>query len=183
MQSYLKENAYFDNYLQVYAIRISVSMITLFIKKSILRETGLFMEGQQTNHDPDLALRICYRYPKVGYIPRPLAINYFALPNSITQRNVAMVQERIEFINRHFALSKEYGVADDFEACAQMLIIKWLRDMRCESLTSQALELLHTFQGLLPGRFVREMNWTLKWSWMQCLFQGYHKVKRFLRGG
>ena len=124
---FLQENAYFNSYLKAYANRIGVSMITLFVKKSILKETGWFLEGQQTNHDPDLALRICYRYPKVGYIPEPMAINYFRLPGSITQRSSALVHERVDFLNRHLILSQEYGVRADFEPCAKMLLVKWLR--------------------------------------------------------
>ena len=178
---YLKENAYFENYMQVYAAGISVSMITLFIKKTILIQTGLFRVGQQTNHDPDLALRICYRYPKVGYVPRPLATNYFALPGSITRKCAGLVQERIDFLKRHTILSNEHKMGEEWKLCARRLLIKWLRDMQADELRSEAFMLLEPFKSILPRRFLLEITCLLKWPWAQRIWEIHHHTKRRIR--
>jgi glycosyltransferase involved in cell wall biosynthesis len=119
---------FFDDYLLAYAAGAPTSCITIIIRKDILLQVGGFEPGQRWGQDADLALRIAYRYPKIGYLPQPLSINHFGRPDCITVRNRTDIRLRCEFLQRHLELARQAGRGDRFVPCARRLVSRWINE-------------------------------------------------------
>lgn len=174
----------FSDFLDAYAQDIPVHTITMLIRKDALVQVGMFLPGQVLNHDPDVALRLAYHYPGVGYSSEPLAIHYFGRAEGITQRHRRSAEEKTAFLLRHLDLSERFGKRRAFEMCAAALLQKWIRDLLADEPNAQVLEMAKRFRYLLPVRLWIE-------TWLRCRFgrtmspiiDSYFRLKRRFRGG
>ncbi|MEJ5258586.1 MAG: glycosyltransferase family 2 protein [Anaerohalosphaeraceae bacterium] len=180
----LGQGDYFPDFLEAYAQDIPVHTITMLIRRDALMQVGMFLPGQILNHDPDVALRLAYQYPGVGYSPEPLAIHYFGRAEGITQRHWRMAEEKTAFLLRHLDLSARFGKRKAFEICAAALLQKWIRDLLAEEPNAQVLKMTKHFRRFLPVRLRAE-------AWLRCRFprmmppviDWYFKMKNRLRKG
>jgi len=118
------------NYIDAYACGLWMMTSTALIRKEVYWEAGGFLPGQKIHHDTDLALRIAYRYPRVGFSIQPLVYYLEGRPGSITRDTAFDIEERWLFIKKHLALSAEYGYLPQFRRCADALILRWSRNMK-----------------------------------------------------
>jgi SAM-dependent methyltransferase len=119
----------FDDYLLAYAAGAPVVTATLIVRRDILQAVGAFQPGRRWAQDADLALRIAYLHPQVGYLPQPLSIYQAGRGDSITLRNRTDIPLRCEFLQRHLELARLAGRADGFTPCAQRLVSRWIHEI------------------------------------------------------
>ena len=151
---------YFDDYLFAYWHGFFASTITLMIQRQVFDAVGLFEPGMKRAQDNDLWFRIAYQYPRIGYLPEPLAIYHLDTPASSTKINDS-VEFMITLVRRHEKLSKQYGRDEAFRSCITQMVQNWIRQLKKQGRRNDALLLLNEFKDYLPGRFCREMRFRL----------------------
>jgi glycosyltransferase involved in cell wall biosynthesis len=182
VQIHLKEGSYFDDFLRAYAYRIPVHTITMIVKKTALAEIGLFLAGQKIGHDPDVALRLAYRYPGVGYSAQPLAIHYFGRQEGITQKTKRLLEEKKEFLLRHLEMSAQFDKRPLFEVCAQMLLKRWIREAMEEYPGEELESFIRQFRPLIPRNLKAEAWLRRRLPWVASpVLDFYFKLKNQMR--
>lgn len=183
-EAYLSGNEYFENYLNAYEAGFPGHTNTLLVKRIVLDEIGGFDKTLSWGQDADLCFRIAYRYPKVGYAPQSLAVTYFKRPGSITDLHWGRADVRCDFLRRHLALSRQAGQREAFEACAAILLRRWIRQMQQESLHKAIRPMVHQFRPLIPGDLRREawLRYRLP-KGMHPLLDGYLILKNRIAKG
>ncbi|MCP4707733.1 MAG: glycosyltransferase family 2 protein [Planctomycetes bacterium] len=153
----LGEREYFDSYFEAYSAGFCAFTINLMIKKDVLEQMGGFEVGMRRAQDTDLWFRIAYRWPKVGYVNKPLAIYHRLVPASITKTHT---ESKIigDLVERHFELSKRFGKFEEFRSCGIRMLQTWMRDLVKEERWEEILELTDRFEELFSRRFNREMR-------------------------
>jgi cellulose synthase/poly-beta-1,6-N-acetylglucosamine synthase-like glycosyltransferase len=175
---------FFNDCLCAYAHGVPTHTITLMVKRKALQEAGMFLKGQQWAQDTDLTFRLAYRWPRVGYISRPLSVHYFQRPGGITEINWNQMRQRCDFLQRHLELSAEYGRLEEFRTCAEMLLRRWVRGILNAGQFAEADEISSAVGSLLPKSMRREMRLCRAFPrLMPLLFKLYFGLKRLLRGG
>jgi glycosyltransferase involved in cell wall biosynthesis len=173
---------YFEDYFKAYLIGAPTSTITMIVRNDILKDAGMFLAGQKWAQDADLALRIAYRWPRIGYISEPLSINHFGRSDSIRELNKYQMKQRFDFIQRHLELSAQYGRQKEFRPCAEILLKRWVRDFINAGRFDQPAEIPSKVQSLLPKSMLREMRLCTAFpGFMPLIFRLYHRAKSKLR--
>jgi len=116
-----------ENYFDALTAGFALSTITIMVRKSVLLDAGMFRVGQWWAQDTDLFFRIAYNWPQIGYLQPPLSVNHFGRPESITQTNKYLTEQRCDLIERHLYLAAEHGMSESFRPCAAKLLTRWLR--------------------------------------------------------
>jgi len=153
----LGEREYFDSYFEAYAAGFCAFTINLVIKKDVLEQMGGFEVGMRRAQDTDMWFRIAYRWPKVGYVNKPLAIYHRSVAESITKthRESKIIGDLVE---RHFELSGRFGKYEEFRPCGIRMLQTWMRELVAEDRREEILELTDRFEELFSRRFNREMR-------------------------
>lgn len=174
---------YFDDYFQACLIGAATSTITIVVRKNVLQDVGMFLPGQKWAQDADLAHRIAYRWPKIGYIREPLSINHFGRSGSIRELNKYQLKQRFDFLQRHLELSAQHGRLDAFRPCARMLLRRWVREIINTGQFADVDEIPSEVESLMPKSMLREMRLCRAFPrLMPALFKLYFGLKRLVRG-
>jgi glycosyltransferase involved in cell wall biosynthesis len=148
----LGQHEYFEDFFKVFPKGLMGWTTTFVIRRVALIESGLFREGEQRYEDTDMFLRVAYRYPKIGYLKRPLAIHHLEVEGSITRR-----YHQIEFlyamIERHLVMSRGFGRDDDFRRCARWMLQSNMRGMLFEARGDDIREILSRFRDIISLRY------------------------------
>ena len=102
---------YFDNYLTALCQGLGWNPLSMIIKRHVIEEVGFFRKNMTYVEDINLNLRISYRWPKVGYVNRPLAIYHNSVPGSFTREMSDQEKWKWDFelYDRHLQLSAQHG--------------------------------------------------------------------------
>ena len=177
----LAEKPIFCDYLKVYAAGFPAHTNTMIIQKSVLQEIGGFRTELPWGQDADLAFRIAYRYPQVGYLTQPLALVNFRRPGSITEANKYNVEERCRFLTYHLKLSGQFGKRNGFEPCARRMLIHWIRQLFNGGDMKDTVSMCRQFRDLIPARLRWETEIRAAAPWSDKLFQFYFSIKKHLK--
>ena len=93
----------------------------MLIKRQILLQADLFAVGQPTGEDVDVWWRIAYRWPRFGYISRPLAIYHRQVTQSVSQ-TCDKPSTMVDLVERHLKLATQSGCLEEFKPCAERLL-------------------------------------------------------------
>lgn len=149
----LNAKDYLDDYFQAFIQKAWGCTDTVMVQKQVLIETGGFLPNQPTAEDLDLWWRIAYLYPKIGYVPEPLAVYHTHTAGSAT-KTFKDPQFISDLIARHLQLAEQHNSLDRFKPCAQHMlrfwIHKYLHDGRIKSVRKMVLQ----FEFLLPRGYV-----------------------------
>jgi glycosyltransferase involved in cell wall biosynthesis len=178
----LNEKEYFETYFAAFLAGCPTSTITVIVKRDAIIQAGMFLPGQKWAQDADLAWRMAYRWPEIGYLPRPLSINHFGTPGSITEENRYLVPQRCDFIDRHLKLAAENNRLDEFQPCAVKYLTAWLYSILRENPSANVSEMLNRFSGILPKRLLLQMRLRMAsprlagpvikaWFWLKDVFR------------
>ncbi|MBN1125376.1 MAG: glycosyltransferase family 2 protein [Sedimentisphaerales bacterium] len=175
---------FFSNYLHAYSAGIPVQTLTLMIQRQTLLDIDMFDPDLAWAQDADLALRLAYRYPKVGYIADPLAWYEHRRQGSIASQNRSNVELRCNFITRHLQLSQKHGCLREFQPCATRLLQRWIREISILDPKADTGRFIRDFADLLPRklrmelcfrrRFGRLGSWCVD-KYFQVKNRKYHK--------
>jgi len=178
----LKENEYFEDYLAACAHVGHMLTSSAIIRRDILLEAGLFRVGQLWAQDTDLFLRIAYRWPKIGYLSKPLVLYHSEIPTSITEKNRGQVKPRCDLIERHLGLAAQYNRQEAFDPCARQMLKTCIRRALAANPCADLRDIPKTLEYLLPARFRTEVQIRKKWPRTGSrLLNLYLKIKNALR--
>lgn len=140
---------YYNDYFDSYRNGTCGYTSTMLIQKKVLIESGLFRPGQPRMNDEDMWFRIAYRYPKVGYITRPLAVYHQGAPDSIVKKH-NRPEIVIELIQRHLVLAEQQDRLDAFRPVARAITKMWIHWSWEDRRAFQIRLLLRELGFLLP---------------------------------
>jgi len=148
---------YFTSYFEGFLSGFYAWTGTILVRRQALIKAGLFRAGQLRAQDTDMWFRIAYKWPTIGFISQPLAIYHAQIPKSITKthRKSQIIGDLVE---RHFALSRQFGKVEEFRPCGIRMLQTWMRDLVKEERWEEILELTDRFEELFSRRFIREMR-------------------------
>ncbi|RKY08906.1 MAG: hypothetical protein DRP66_03450 [Planctomycetota bacterium] len=170
----------FGNYLNACARGVCARTSTVIVRKDLLLRAGLFLVGQLWAQDMDMFLRIAYRSSKIGFVCAPLSVYYHGVPDSITQTNLGFVEQRISLIDRHLAISEEFGRADDFKLCASNMLESWVRAAVHKKRPRDAYRFVRKFPTLLAAPLRAEVRLrAISPGFFGFCLDGYFRCKRF----
>ena len=150
---HLNGKDYFDDYFQAFIVGSTGWSGTTIVRKQILIEAGLFLPGQPMAEDVDLWWRIAYLYPKIGYIPEPLAV-YHANVIGSAMKTFKDPQHVSELIARHLQLAEQYNSLDRFRPCAQHVLRYWIHKYLHDERIISVRKMMLRFESLLPRGYV-----------------------------
>ncbi|MHC5165167.1 MAG: glycosyltransferase family 2 protein, partial [Planctomycetota bacterium] len=160
LNTILADTEYFEDYLDAYTQGFFSSTITLMIHRSVFDSVGVFEPGMKRAQDTDLWFRIAYRYPKIGYLPEPLAIYHLGTPNSSVKTNDS-VDYLIDLVRRQEKFSKQHNRFEAVCPCISKMLQTRIRQFEKQHRRNDAALLLKEFNAYLSRRFRREMCFRL----------------------
>jgi glycosyltransferase involved in cell wall biosynthesis len=173
-------DAVFEDYFGAYCRGLYAWTSTLMIHKDVFAKVGVFEVGMKRAQDNDLWFRIAYSFPRVGYIGQPLAIYHRDTPGSSTKVNV-QYEFMIQLVERHLALSAQYGRRDAFLLCAARMLEVWIRDLIRDGHGREARDLMARFESYLSPRFCREIRFRLMSSAADVAADVFLKLKNYFK--
>lgn len=177
----LRQGDCFEDYLTVYPA-FCIRTSTAVVRKSVLRQTGLFRVGQLWAQDTDMFLRIAYTNPKIGFLPEPLAVYYADIPGCVTLKNKGRITQRCDFLDRHLAIADRQGRLNDFESCARAVLANWIRSILASDPTADLTQIAERFAGLLPRALKTEIRLRMKYPRLAPkVLRAYFMIKNTLR--
>ena len=160
LNTILADTEYFEDYLDAYTQGFFASTITLMIHRSVFDSVGVFEPGMKRAQDTDLWFRIAYQYPKIGYLPEPLAIYHLGTPNSSVKTNDS-VDYLIDLVHRQEKFSKQHNRFEAVCPCISKKLQTRIRQFEKQHRRNDAALLLKEFNAYLSRRFRREMYFRL----------------------
>lgn len=138
----------YDDYFDAYIIGAAGWTGTMMIKRDALEEAGLFTPGLPMGNDVDMWYRIAYRWPRIGYNTKPLAVYHSDVTESITkkQRDPNLL---CNLIARHLEISKAESAYDRFKPCAVHMVKYWNYQYIFDDRASNVLGITKRFSGIL----------------------------------
>jgi len=145
---------YFDNYFFSQRCRAGTNINTMMIRREVFDKVGFFPEGQVVSEDTDMWWRIAYQWPRIGYVPEPLAVYHQMSKGSKTNASKAQVlQIHIELLEKHLRLARENNQQFEFEKLAGQLVANWIRSLLFDNNPRGINELLQRFGYLVRPSF------------------------------
>jgi len=125
----LAQKDYFEDYFNAFMADAVPNSDTVIIKRQILHEAGPFRSDMPFAADIDMWFRIAMRWPKVGYVPQPIAVYHLHRPGSLA--NETLVRKKMEVIcdlvDRSLALAEQYNRLEKFKPCASWYLRRCIR--------------------------------------------------------
>lgn len=139
----------YDDYFQAYIKGAPGWTGTLIIKRDALIEAGLFTPSLPMGNDADMWFRIAYKWPSMGYNPKPQAVYHSHIEESITkkQRDPELL---CNLIAHHLEMSKTEGAYDRFKPCAVHIIKYWIYEYVFDDRVSSVYGMVKRFSDILP---------------------------------
>jgi glycosyltransferase involved in cell wall biosynthesis len=168
-----------DSYFAAHRLGAIGCTDTMLVRKDLLEEAGLFLAGQKRLNDVDLWLRMAYRGARIGYVFQPLAVYHMGVAGSILKAH--RQAEHIEqFLQRHFQLAEQAGMAEAFRPCAAQMLGWWVGQRMAEGDGRQMRYLLNKYKHLFSkSSYIKQYIW----SWCPKAGILYNQIKNSVRAG
>ncbi len=140
---------FFEDYFDAYIKAAAGWTGTMIVKRDVLKEAGLFRPEQLRFNDEDMWWRIAYRYPRIGYNSKPLAIYHMHVPDSVTKK-YKVPQNLDELIANHIKIATEYGRLEQFKPCAEHVLRYWIHKYWFDERIMHIRQMTFRFSEVLP---------------------------------
>lgn len=125
---------YFENFFTaIHQKGCSLITASMVVHREVFEQVGVFDSCWLRWADLDMWWRIAYKFPKIGYLPQPLAIVHLDVQGFVST-NLRLASKRGEqtwkLIGRHLELAREKDALEEFKPLAA----KFLRDSLLTSL-------------------------------------------------
>ena len=170
---------YFDDYFKAFVRDAAGWTGTMVVKKHALQEAGLFPISLCSSEDTDTWWRIAHRRPCIGYNAESLAVYHLHDSESLSKKNSAP-SIRINLINRHIKLADKYNRTETFQACAQVYLCYWIRQLLRQNNLKDMSLLLDEFHSILPFRFKAEIRFCVTFPKLASIMSNIRKASRHI---
>ena len=143
---------YFENYFRAITEGgCQVITSTLMVRRDVFSEVGVFDGCWKRCADQDMWWRITYKFPRIGYISKPLVIVHLEAPTLTTVR-LSLEDKRGEdirkLITRHLGLAKAANMNEEFKPLAAKILKDALLAMLYRGFGSDARATVSQFNDL-----------------------------------
>ncbi len=149
----LGNRVYFENYFDAVVKGVcQVITSTLMIYKNIFDQVGIFGSWMRCA-DLDMWWRIAYRFPRIGYINKPLTLIHLEMGHESTARLNVLAnrgEEARNLIARHLEIAAKEGKSREFRPLAVKNIKEALLTMVFRGFGADARITINQFADILP---------------------------------
>jgi glycosyltransferase involved in cell wall biosynthesis len=143
---------YFENYFRaIIEADCQVITSTLMVRRDVFSEVGVFDSCWKRCADQDMWWRITYKFPRIGYISRPLSIVHLEAP-TLTTVKLSLEDKRGEDIRklttRHLELAKAANMSEEFRPLAAKVLREALLEMLYRGFGADARKTVSQFSNL-----------------------------------
>ena len=125
----------------------------MLIKREVFDQIDPFQEGLTSGEDLDLWLRIAYRYPKIGYVNRPLALYSWKRPGSLAERPIT---ERLNIVfnmlDRQIELASQNGQRQNLKKLINKMLNQHLYYLYHHNTSQDIRQLVAAYSRLFSFR-------------------------------
>lgn len=147
----MESDCLFASYAHAYLAK-SVGTMNFLVRREVLMEAGMFMEGWKSSEDHDIWFRVSYRHEPLGFVPEPISRYYMDRPDSLASRRPGWEFTQ-QFVNRHLEFSAQFHKLHEFEPCARRIVVDWIRGALFDN------------RIILIRSFVKPFTRMLSWRW------------------
>jgi glycosyltransferase involved in cell wall biosynthesis len=176
---------HFDNYFSAITEGgCEVITSTLMIRKDVFSEVGVFDGYWKRCADQDMWWRITYKFPRIGYISKPLAIVHLEAPTMATVK-LSLQDKRgeqiRELVSRHLELAKAANMSEQFRPLAAKVLREALKSMLYRGFGSDARKTVSQFSDLFAwhwrlGTYITTIFPNATASILQAIIYLVHKL-------
>ena len=170
---------FFDDYFVALRAGVWGCTNTMIIQREVLLAAGLFRPGWQIAEDLDLWWRIAHRRPRIGYLPKPLAVYHMGIPDTVSQGHLEL-NLYIDLIERHLELAAKAGRLEIFRGFAAGMLRQWMRSMLFTQRAADIRHLLARFGDLFSSGYKARMR--LLTAFPAITAKGCHAISWLVRG-
>ncbi|MCH9023643.1 MAG: glycosyltransferase family 2 protein [Planctomycetes bacterium] len=152
VEKYLDGKECFDSYFTAANAGILMTECSILIKRDVFDQVGLYQEGLHYAEDIDMYWRIAYRWPKIGYVRKSLAIYHFARPGSLTNATpeIKILNTICDLFQHHLDLSKQHGCQPQITPYIAQKLRKWIYIAYRRGQFDIAKKTIKQFRDILP---------------------------------
>jgi glycosyltransferase involved in cell wall biosynthesis len=148
----LANRDYFENYFRaIIESGCQVITSTLMVRRDVFSEVGVFDNCWKRCADQDMWWRITYKFPRIGYISKPLVIVHLETP-TLTTVKLSLEDKRggqiRELVTRHLELAKTAGMSEEYRPLAAKVLKNALLAMLYRGFGSDARTTVRQFDDL-----------------------------------
>lgn len=178
LKDMLDGKEYFDDYLTIYPKGATGNANTMIVKREVLYQAGLFMEGLKRAEDMDMWFRIAYFCPKIGYVKEALTVYHLTRPGCISGE-FPLAKLYCDLIERHVKFATDHDRLNEFTPLAVFLLRGWIRGMLFDARANDIRKMLRQFTDILPV-------WYKVWMFLLTVFPhatagSCHLISKFVR--
>lgn len=141
-----------DFFLAVAKMGCSLVTATVVVRKDVFQKAGFFDSCWLGCADLDMWWRIAHHYPKIGYLPLPLAIRHLDVQTGLSKQ-IALrdksARDRLQLVACHLELAGKFGSINEFRPLAAQFLRQKLRSTLFYGLRDDAREIIAKFPDLL----------------------------------
>lgn len=153
----LNGREHFPNYFSAAAAgKCPIVTSTIIVRKDVFDKLGDFDLQYLRGQDLDMWWRIAHHYPKIGYIPQPLAVRHLDAENPIVKKrrhDAWKGHTKRKLIDKHLLLSKKCGKSRAFNLYATKFIKASFGPMLLGGYKESARQTLKQFKNMFPFHF------------------------------
>jgi glycosyltransferase involved in cell wall biosynthesis len=133
---------YFDDFFDAYMNDAAGNANTMVVKRRILHEAGLFRRELHFAEDTDLWFRMAMRWPRIGFVPQPVAVYYLQRPGSLMDftQSAKRLEVICDIVERSLTLAKVHNRMDKFAPCAGFLLRRTIRSSLFEYTSAELVQ-------------------------------------------
>jgi glycosyltransferase involved in cell wall biosynthesis len=146
---------YFDNYFSAVTAGSTILIMTstMIVHKTTFDELGVFDSCWKRGADQDMWWRIAYRYPRIGFVSRPLSIMHLDVQSGVN-KELALEgkrgKEAMALVARHLELARQTDNLKQFIPFARSYLFRVLLGAIYHGFKSEARSMACEFRILFP---------------------------------
>jgi glycosyltransferase involved in cell wall biosynthesis len=163
IRKYLAGKDYFDDLFDALIKHVGIHSNTVMIDRKAFDEVGYFREGIPCTEDFDMWYRMAIRWPKIGYIPDPIAVYYVQRTGSLMDIIGTKEKKKVvcEVFERTLKLAEEQGRLDKFQMYASFCLRRTIRSYLFQyNMVSEVKNIIKQFPQLFSF-FYKMIIWFL----------------------
>lgn len=150
----LRDSDYFEDFFTaVHEKGCGLITSTMLVRRGAFEQAGVFGSGWLQCADLDMWWRIAYCFPRIGYLPEPLAIVHLGAQHAVSTKlrlESKRGEEARRLISLHLESAKEHGMLEQFRPLAQKVVMEVLVTAVYHGFKADARKTVRQFPELLP---------------------------------
>jgi len=120
---------YFEDYFDAYMSDMGGHPNTMVIKRRMIEEAGMFRHGIAFSEDIDMWFRMAMRWPRIGYVPEPIAVYRISRPGSLQFDTQSEPKMKVicDLIERSIKLAQQHQRMQKFQPCVEFCLHRVIR--------------------------------------------------------